>query len=326
MAHEIDTQSRSTASYASTRREWHGLGQLMTAGASIEEWQKQAGMDYSVQRARIRYATQRLPDDATAHDLHSLDDTLVLFRSDTGAFLGVVSKRYKVVQPAEVLEFFREWAEQGGLTIESAGVLFGGRRYFATAKLADSVSVDGGRDTVAPYALLSTSADGSLATECRWTTVRTVCNNTLTMARRGNAAYRISHRSEFVARDAKASIEAAHAEFAAFMTSARTLAAIRLDQEKAEALTLKLIASANEEVARESARFKNIMALFNGEGKGSSLETSYGTAWGWLNACTESVDHWTRSRTDENRQAAALWGAGDALKRQALTLAESLFV
>jgi len=314
----IDTTSRATASYASTQREWHGLGQMMTAGASIEDWQREAGMDYKVQRSVIRYATEH--DLTNAADFRTVDDKHVLFRSDTGAALGVVSDSYKVVQPTEVLEFFRDWANQGGLTIESAGVLFGGRRYFATAKLSDAVSVDGGRDKVVPYALLSTSADGSLATECRWTTVRTVCNNTLTMARKGAAAFKVSHRSVFVADDARAAVESAHAEFGAFMTAARYLATTKMNAKDAEDMTLRLLMRTNEEVTRASAGFNRIMGLFNGEGKGSNFETAHDTAWGWLNAVTEYADHHIRTRSDENRKASALWGAGDALKAKALEL------
>jgi phage/plasmid-like protein (TIGR03299 family) len=318
MAHMIDTLSRATASYASTQREWHGLGQLMTTGASIEDWQREAGMDYKVQRSVIRYATER--DLTHPSQFRTVDDKHVLFRSDTGAPLGVVSDSYKVVQPMEVLEFFRDWAEQGGLTIESAGVLFGGRRYFATAKLADAVSIDGGRDTVVPYALLSTSADGSLATECRWTTVRTVCNNTLTMARKGAAAFKVSHRSVFVADDARAVVESAHEEFGAFMTAARYLSTVGMKVDEAEDMTLRLLMKTNEEVTRASAGFNRIMGLFNGQGMGSNFETAHDTAWGWLNAVTEYVDHHSRTRSEENRQASALWGQGDALKAKALAL------
>jgi hypothetical protein len=50
MAHQIDTTSRATASYASTQREWHGLGELMPAGQTVEQWQKAAGMDYQIKR------------------------------------------------------------------------------------------------------------------------------------------------------------------------------------------------------------------------------------------------------------------------------------
>jgi len=319
MAHEIAI-TNGIAQYASTQREWHGLGQLMLPNQPIEVWQKEAGMDYKIQRGRIRFATQPLTPTDYVGNLQTVDDKVVLFRSDTFAPLGVVSDSYKVVQPAEVLEFFREWADKGGVTIESAGVLFGGKRYFATAKLAEGVSLDGGRDRVVPYALLSTSADGSLATECRWTTVRTVCNNTLTMARRDAAAFKVSHRSVFRPEDARAAVEAANAEFSAFMTMARDLAKIKVERDAAESLTVKLLAKASEEVARESAAFEKIMSLFNGAGKGSNFETSHDTAWGFLNAVTEYADHHVRARSDENRKAAALWGQGAAMKQRALDL------
>lgn len=319
MAHQISIVN-GVAQYASTQREWHGLGQLMPLGATVEEWQKQAGMDYKIQRARIRFATQPLSPTDYVGNLQTVDDKVVLFRNDTFAPLGVVSESYKVVQPAAVLEFFREWADKGGVTIESAGVLFGGKRYFATAKLADAVSVDGGRDRIVPYALLSTSADGSLATECRWTTVRTVCNNTLSMALKGKSAFKVSHRSVFNPDDARDAVEAANEEFSAFMQMARDLAKIKVDADKAEDLTLKLVMKSSEEVARESAAFGKIMALFNGEAKGSNFETAHETAWGWLNAVTEYADHHVRARTDENRQASALWGPGDALKQKAVAL------
>jgi len=319
MSHEIAFVN-GVAQYASTQREWHGLGQLMPAGQTIEQWQAAAGMDYQIKRGLVRYATERLEPTEAIHNLKTIDDKVVLFRSDTGAPLGVVSDGYKVVQPADVLEFFREWATQGGLTIESAGVLFGGKRYFATAKLADAVSVDGGRDKIVPYALLSTSADGSLATECRWTTVRTVCNNTLTMARKGAANYKVTHRSVFKPEEARAAVEAANEEFSAFMQTARSLANIKMQAEEAESLTVKLLTKTSEEVARESAAFERIMGLFNGGGKGSNFETAHDTAWGWLNAVTEYADHHVRARSDENRKAAALWGTGEALKAKALAL------
>ena len=73
MAHQIDTTSRTTASYASTEVEWHGLGQRMLPGASVEEWQKAANMDYKVQRAVIRYATERLTADAPLHNLKTIE-------------------------------------------------------------------------------------------------------------------------------------------------------------------------------------------------------------------------------------------------------------
>lgn len=325
MAHQIDTTSLNRASYASTQREWHGLGELMPAGQDIETWAQAAGMEYRVQRAVVRFATQRLdPANALipAQMLQSIDDKLVLFRSDTGAPLGVVSDSYKVVQPREVLEFFREWAQANACTIESAGVLFGGKRYFATAKMSDGVFVGEG-DKIVPYVLLSTSADGSLATEGRITTVRVVCNNTLRLASKGASSFKVSHRTAFKPEECRTIIEAAQAEFGAFMDMSRKLASIKVESRLAEDMTTLLLTTPTRDAdaARDSAGFTKIMSLFQGGGKGSTLETARETAFGWLNAATEYVDHHVRARNDENRTAAALWGPGADLKQRALDIA-----
>ncbi|CAM5555216.1 DUF932 domain-containing protein [Eoetvoesiella caeni] len=50
----------------------------------------------------------------------------ILYRSDTQAPLSVVSQRYQVVQPREILEFCRDLTEVSGFQIETAGVLKGG--------------------------------------------------------------------------------------------------------------------------------------------------------------------------------------------------------
>lgn len=320
MAHQIHINTTGTASYASTQREWHGLGQLMLPGQSIEKWQEEAGMNYEVQRGYVRYATER---NQNAEEMRVVKDKVVLFRSDTKDALGVVSDSYKVVQPREVLEFFRDWATAGGMTIESAGVLFGGKRYFATAKLADGVCVDGYSDKVVPYALLSTSADGSLATEARWTTVRVVCNNTLSMARGGKAAVRVTHRSEFKPEEVRGVMETANEEFKAFMDTARVLSGIKVARPLAEDLCVHLFKgnSTDTDKVRETRGFIRVMELFNGAARGATLETAQETAWGWLNAVTEYADHHIRAHSDENRTASALWGQGDTLKNRAVELA-----
>jgi len=292
----------------------------MLPGQSIEKWQEEAGMNYEVQRGYVRYATER---GQNADQMKVVKDKVVLFRSDTKDALGVVSDSYKVVQPREVLEFFRDWATAGGMTIESAGVLFGGKRYFATAKLADGVCVDGYSDKVVPYALLSTSADGSLATEARWTTVRVVCNNTLSMARGGKAAVRVTHRSEFKPEEIRGVMETANEEFKAFMDTARVLAGIKVARPLAEDLTMHLFKgnSTDTDKVRETRGFIRVMELFNGAARGAQLETANQTAWGWLNAVTEYADHHIRAHSDENRTASALWGQGDTLKNRAVELA-----
>jgi hypothetical protein len=45
-------------------------------------------------------------------------DQHVLFRSDSKKALGLVSEKYKVVQPSEVIEFFRDLARAGDAQVD----------------------------------------------------------------------------------------------------------------------------------------------------------------------------------------------------------------
>ncbi len=174
MAHELDyTTGRAGMAYVGATP-WHGLGQKLTAGQSIDVWRVEAGLDYSVKRAPVTYEVgEDLSMEMPGRD--------VLYRSDTGGALSVVSKDYRVVQPGEVLEFFEELANIGGFDLETAGSLSDGKRIWALAKVNDGAPVIG-HDVVRPYVLLATSYDGTMATTAKMTAIRVVCNNTLTMS------------------------------------------------------------------------------------------------------------------------------------------------
>jgi hypothetical protein len=62
-------------------------------------------------------------------------------------------------------------------------LLKAGRKFWALARTGKSAALKG-NDVVNGYLLLATSCDGTLATVAMPTTVRVVCNNTLTIALR----------------------------------------------------------------------------------------------------------------------------------------------
>ena len=195
MAHELTTNQLGQVEFAYLEQDglpWHGLGQPMPVGASIDEWRSKAGMDWRIQRSEVRFNTSR-----TEEVLVKMPEQHVLFRSDNHEALGLVSKKYQVVQPSEVIEFFRDIAKAGGLELSAAGTIYGGKRFWATAKIGEA-SPTSISDKIGGYLLISTSADGSLATEVRRTTVRTVCSNTLAMAMAdAHASVRVTHKSVF---------------------------------------------------------------------------------------------------------------------------------
>lgn len=316
MSHELTTHADGRVEFAylaSDGTPWHGLGQALADGTSLDDWRVAAGMDWRIRRSEIRYAVSR---DTSADSLIKLPDQHVLFRSDNNEALGVVSKRYQVVQPGEVLEFFRDIAKAGGLELSAAGTIYGGKRFWATAKIGEAAPT-AVRDTIGGYLLISTSADGSLATEVRRTTVRTVCKNTLAMAfADAKASVKVSHRSVFSPDQVKEFMGLNEAAWEAFRHTVTKLANIEMHEEEAGDFVAGLLGGA--EKVRESAGFTKILNLFNGDGMGAMNDGVFGTRWGLLNAVTEYADHHVRARTDQNRFVSAQWGAGADLKQKAL--------
>jgi len=316
MSHEITTHADGRVEFAylaSDGTPWHGLGQPLADGTDLDTWRQAAGMNWRIQRSEIRYAVSR---DINADSLVKLPDQHVLFRSDNLDPLGVVSKRYQVVQPGEVLEFFRDIAKAGGLELSAAGTIYGGKRFWATAKIGEA-SPTSLADTIGGYLLISTSADGSLATEVRRTTVRTVCKNTLAMALgESKASVKVSHRSAFNPSQVKDFMGLNEAAWEAFRHNVTRLANISIHEEEAGDFVAGLLGGAAK--VRETAGFTKILDLFNGSGMGAMNDGVFGTAWGLLNAVTEYADHHVRARNDQNRFVSAQWGAGADLKQKAL--------
>jgi phage/plasmid-like protein (TIGR03299 family) len=316
MSHELTVRANGAVEFAylaSDGTPWHGLGQALQDGTSIDAWREAAGMDWRIRRSQVRYAVDR-----DASQFITLPEQHVLFRSDTNAPLGVVSNKYQVVQPGEVIEFFRDIAKAGGLELSAAGTIYGGKRFWATAKIGEAAPASVA-DKIGGYILISTSADGSLATEVRRTTVRTVCKNTLQMAMAdAKASIKVSHRSVFDPASVKEFMGLNTAAWDSFRHTVTRLANIEMLEDEAVEMTAQVFGGG--EKVRETAGYKKVLSLFNGEGMGSTLDGVMGTRWGFLNAVTEYADHHVRARTDENRFVASQWGAGADLKARTLEL------
>lgn len=316
MSHELTVRADGAVEFAylaSDGTPWHGLGQALEDGTSIDAWREAAGMDWRIRRSQVRYAVDR-----DAEQFITLPEQHVLFRSDTNAPLGVVSNKYQVVQPGEVIEFFRDIAKAGGLELSAAGTIYGGKRFWATAKIGEAAPASVA-DKIGGYILISTSADGSLATEVRRTTVRTVCKNTLQMAMAdAKASIKVSHRSVFDPASVKEFMGLNTAAWDSFRHTVTRLANIEMLEEEAIEMTAQVFGGG--EKVRETAGYKKVLSLFNGAGMGSTLDGVMGTRWGFLNAVTEYADHHVRARTDENRFVASQWGAGADLKARTLDL------
>jgi phage/plasmid-like protein (TIGR03299 family) len=323
MSHELTTNTLTNKiEYAYLRSDgagWHGLGNPVDNGTNIDEWREAAGMNWCIKRSKVRYATA--PD----ANFLELPEQHVLFRSDTKAALGIVSERYNIVQPAQVLEFFRDIVRVGGLELSAAGTIYGGKRFWATAKIGEASPLSV-KDSIGGFLLVSTSADGSSGTEVRRTSVRTVCENTLAMAMAdAKPSVRVTHRSVFDPAQVTEFMGLNEAAWAAFRHQIVRLANVTVNDELADITTAALLGTGpSDDKVRLSAGYNKIIDLFKGDGKGAKLDGVFGTGWGYVNAVTEYVDHWTRARSDENRFVSAQWGPGSDLKTRALNAMTAL--
>jgi phage/plasmid-like protein (TIGR03299 family) len=319
MAHELAT-TNDMAYVGATP--WHGLGNPLSTGQPIEIWQKQAGMDFNINETEVLYSVS---NGAGLH-LQTNPDNKVLFRSDNHAPLSVVSKRYKVVQPRDVLEFYRDLVSAGGFELETAGVLKGGKKLWALAKTGQETLLRGG-DKVKAYLLLATSCDGTLCTTAQFTSVRVVCNNTLQLATGDHAgSVKVPHSTKFDPDQVKQALGLGMSAWETFLGSIKTLAARPVHKFEATNFLVNVLGDSNLPLPEQPNKkaMDNVYALFAGKGMGSDLAAANGTAWGLLNAVTEYVDHQRRARNQDYRLDSAWFGQGAIVKNRAFEEAMKL--
>jgi phage/plasmid-like protein (TIGR03299 family) len=307
MAHEIASMAYTNAT------PWHGLGQQLPTGQSIEAWQQAAGMAWDIVETPVLYAT---PSEGGV-TFRTNAESKVLFRSDSMAALSVVSNRYKPVQPKEILEFYRDLVSVGGMELETAGVLKGGKKLWALAKTNQSTSLKGG-DQVKAYLLLATSCDGTLATSAFFTSVRVVCNNTLQLAVHGaEGVIKVPHSTTFDPSSVKQQLGIGMSSWDQFNRSIKKLVSRPVSEAEAKAYLVEVLGDPTNPFELQPKPVKTAMELFSGQGMGAGMSSAKGTAWGVLNAITELTDHRRAARSPDTRLDSAWFGLGAQVKAKA---------
>ena len=313
MAHLVETM----AYVGSTP--WHGLGNQLTENQPLDVWAKEAGMDWTIREAPVRFIAG---NDAYTGSIMTFPENKVLFRSDNNAPLSVVSQRYQVVQPSEILEFYRDLTEVSGFELETAGVLKGGRKIWALAKTGQSMALKG-NDVTNGYILLATACDGTLATTAQFTSIRVVCNNTLAVAlANGNrGVVKVPHNTSFDAQAVKKQLGISVSAWDEFMYGLKNLSERKVKPAEAQNYVWRVFNDGSNKSSTSSSNERamaKVMALFEGGGQGADLSSAKGTAFGLLNSITEFVDHERRALNPDNRLDSAWFGQGAAIKQKAL--------
>ena len=328
---------------AGTEAAWHRLGGETPADAPIEVWMKNAGMDFKIlkltsesQLASTKDAFGNIVEGKRIKGVFTDSKGVVrdqfsnLVHSRSEKILDQVGADYEVHQPEDIARMFRQLCENGGFTMDTMGVLDGGRRYWGLASnsLFGSLKVND-RDIIKPFLLLATGC--GMATTAQLTTVRVVCQNTLHFSLARGGAIRQRHTSAF---NPELIAEGLGLEgaFEVHMDTLDRLASEKVDHSDALTLVLDLFASPAkvEEFGTDLIKYptrtkntvKKIVSLFNGDAKGSFSEQR-GSKIQLLNSITEFVDHHQSRKGAEGvvrdgKRTDAIWfGSGASTKATA---------
>lgn len=328
---------------------WHGLGHQLDGSETLDQWRVAAGLDWSAEKRQVYYST-RTPkgtnpvngEVCTTNTPTPIKDRFALVRDDTQADLGIVSDRYKIVQPAEIVEFYRDVVADQGFTMETMGSLAGGKRIWALAKMGKYTRIKG-QDELGGYLLLATSYDGTMATIAKFTSVRVVCQNTLSFATSsGESQISIGHNAKFDDSKVKQKLGLAAESWEQFEQQANVLASTAVTPEIVTQYLHKVFGEsafkavvppnmgtvtqaqgaavgATFELSNHSTKILNLAT----QGKGQNYRSANGTLWGLVNAVTEYYDHHAKGKAD-SRLNSAWFGSGDKIKRTAFNTAMEL--
>ncbi|UBQ37342.1 DUF932 domain-containing protein [Acinetobacter johnsonii] len=328
---------------------WHGLGNQLSPHQPIEVWAEQAGMDWRIESSDVSYMAQ---NERGQSIIMPYEEQRVLYRSDTHAPLSVVSQRYQEVQPKQILEFYRDLTEQSGFELETAGVLKGGKKFWALAKTGQTSALKG-KDVSNGYILLATACDGTLATTAQFTSIRVVCNNTLAIALKGQnssaGVVKVPHSTKFEAEKIKQQLGISVRAWEDHMYEMKQLSQRKVTQTEAAAYfdavfnntslsvpeqedgiiqfyrNVAMQAQSNNPATKADNKtepngraMSKVMTMFNGQGRGAELSSAKDTAYGLLCSITEFADHERRAMSQDHRLDSAWFGAGAGLKQRGL--------
>ena len=112
--------------------------------------------------------------------LRKCNNAYGIYRTDINIPLGLVKERYEPVQNIDAFKFFDNAIGKNEAIWQTAGSFGYGERIFVSAKLPDTILVNG--DPVDNYLVFTNSHDGSSGVKILFTPIRVVCQNTLNAA------------------------------------------------------------------------------------------------------------------------------------------------
>jgi phage/plasmid-like protein (TIGR03299 family) len=232
----------------------------------------------------------------------------------------MVSDDWNPCQNHEAFEFFNDFVMEGDMEMNTAGSLKQGKNVWALAKVKDSFEILGG-DKVESYLLFSNPHEYGRCIDIRFTPIRVVCNNTLTLSLAGKSdlMVRLNHRSKFDPAMVKQTLGIASKKLGTYKEMAEFLASKTYTSESVVDYLKEVFPSLtkkdNSLMSRPATQAFEVLETQPG------AEFGKNSFWQAFNATTYVVDH-VLGHSQETRLQSAWYG--DNRKRKLVALEKAV--
>ena len=306
MAHMVETMA-----YAG-QLPWHGLGKEVHNDLTPDQMLVEAGLDWEV---------DKIPAFANVNGKQVSVGHSALVRSSDHKILDVISDDWNPMQNRDAFEFFNEFVMAGDMEMHTAGSLRGGQLVWGLAKIKESFELFGG-DKVDGYLLFTNPHLYGKSIDVRFTPIRVVCNNTLTLAVNSKVEnmVKVSHRREFDASQVKETLGVAKEKLAKYKGMAAFLGTKRYTGDNVVDYfkTVFPVLTAKEDSKKLISKNASLaLDIINTQ---PGAEYAEGSWWQAFNTVTYMTDHLI-GRSADNRLTSAWYGSNKNLKTKALETA-----
>lgn len=309
MAHELEMiDGKGQMAYAGDVP-WHGLGVQVPSDLTPQQMLEAAGLDWEV---------EKIPTYTRINGVETALSKSALVRKSDNKVLDVVSDDWNPVQNSEAFEFFNDFIANSEMEMHTAGSLKGGTIVWALAKIKDSFELFGG-DRVDSYLHFTNFHKYGFSTDVRFTPIRVVCNNTLTLSLNSKVErmVKIDHRRQFNGDSVKLMLGFAQEKLNKYKEMATFLGSKRAKNEDIVEFFKRVLPAGNP-AKREtnlSRAAKIGMGILETQ---PGAEFAEGSWWPVFNSVTYMTDH-LLGRSQDTRLTSAWYGANRDLKLRALT-------
>lgn len=308
MAHMIEFRDGKDCMAYAGETPWHGLGKQVPADISPNDMLKAAGLDWKV---------NAIPAFAEINGKQVDIGHSALVRDVDNKILDVITNDWVPNQNEKAFEFFNDFVAAGEMEMHTAGSLKDGQLVWALAKVKDAFELFNG-DTVESYLLFTNPHKYGWSIDVRFTPIRVVCNNTLTLSlnTQSSKIVKVSHRREFDGDLVKETLGVAKEKLAKYKEMAAYLGSKRYTDESVVDYFKRVfpVGGTKKEISKNAEIALEIMDQQPG------AEFAEGSWWQAFNAVTFMTDHMI-GRNADNRLTSAWYGANKNLKTKALETA-----